>query len=67
MLWKFFVIQKTSSKAGDTSVFDVGDEQATSTAVVGRAADADLLDGGRLTTDHCYLSSIVYGLFSHTL
>jgi hypothetical protein len=31
-------------EAGDASVFDVGDQQAASPAVVGGAADTDFLD-----------------------
>ena len=34
-------------EAGDASVFDVGDEQTASAAVVGGAANADFLDGIR--------------------
>ncbi len=51
-------------ETGDLAVLNVGDEQAAPAAVVGRAADADFIDGGRWTVDgRIGLRSMVYGLF----
>ena len=46
-------------ETGDASVFEVGDEQAASAAVVGGAAGADFLDGGRMTDDRILLFDIL--------
>jgi len=39
-------------QADDLSILDVRDQQATSTAVVGGAADADFLDSGGMRKAH---------------